>query len=78
MSNQNLNELNLEENQSSTLKDYLILFTANLKPVIAILAASLVISIIYAITAPNIFRTSTSLKITKPGGSILQSSYARN
>ncbi len=73
MSNQNLNELNLEENQSSTLKDYLILFTANLKPVIAILAASLVISIIYAITAPNIFRTSTSLKITKPGGSILQS-----
>lgn len=73
MSNQNLNDINFDENQSSTLKDYLILFSANLKPVLSILAASLIVSIIYAITAPDIFRTSTALKITKPGGSILQS-----
>jgi tyrosine-protein kinase Etk/Wzc len=73
MSNPNLNDMNFDENQSSTLKDYLILFTANLKPVLTILAASLIISIIYAISAPDIFKTSTALKITKPGGSILQS-----
>ncbi|MEO8233121.1 MAG: polysaccharide biosynthesis tyrosine autokinase [Ignavibacteriota bacterium] len=74
MNNPNLNDMNFDENQSSTLKDYLILFSANIKPVAAILTASLIISIIYAITAPNIFKTSTALKITKPGGSILQSS----
>lgn len=73
MSNQNPIDPGFDENQSSTLKDYLILFSANLKPVLSILAASLIISIIYAITAPDIFRTSTALKITKPGGSILQS-----
>lgn len=73
MSNPNLNDISFDENQSSTLKDYLILITANIKPVAAILAASLIISIIYSITAPDIFKTSTALKITKPGGSILQS-----
>lgn len=73
MNNPNLNDMNFDENQSSTLKDYLILFSANIKPVMAILFASLIISIIYAITAPNIFKTSTALKLTKPGGSILQS-----
>lgn len=73
MSNPNLNDINFDENQSSTLKDYLILITANIKPVAAILAASLIISIIYSITAPDIFKTSTALKVTKPGGSILNS-----
>ena len=74
MSNQNMNDINIDDNQTSTLKDYLILFSANLKPVLVILIASFIISIIYAITAPNYFKTSTSLKITLPGGSILQSS----
>ncbi|HEX7356541.1 MAG TPA: hypothetical protein VF270_02385, partial [Ignavibacteriaceae bacterium] len=73
MSNPNLNDTEVDESQSSTLKDYLILFSANIKPVSAILVASLIISIIYAISARDIFRTSTALKITKPGGSILQS-----
>lgn len=73
MSNPNLNDMNFDENQSSTLKDYLVLISANIKPVTAILIASLVISIIYSISAPDIFKTSTALKITKPGGSILQS-----
>lgn len=73
MNNQNSFEPGFDEHQSSTLKDYLILFSVNLKPVLTILAASLIISIIYALTAPNIFKTFTALKITKPGGSILQS-----
>ncbi|HCY77288.1 MAG TPA: hypothetical protein DHV28_15325 [Ignavibacteriales bacterium] len=73
MSNPNLNDTDVDESQSSTLKDYLILFSANIKPVSAILIASLIISIIYAISARDIFKTSTALKITKPGGSILQS-----
>ena len=73
MSNQILNDNNFDENQSSTLKDYLILFSANIKPVLVILIASIIISIIYAVTAHNIFKTTTALKITKPGGSILQS-----
>ena len=72
MSNQNQNDIIFEENQSSTFKDYLILFRANLKPVVTILVTSLIVSIIYAISAPDIFRTSTALKLTKPGGSILQ------
>jgi tyrosine-protein kinase Etk/Wzc len=73
MSDSNLNYNNFDESQGSTLKDYLILLYANIKPVAAILATSLIISIIYAISAPNIFRASTALKITKPGGSILES-----
>jgi capsular exopolysaccharide synthesis family protein len=73
MSNPNLSDINFDENQSSTLKDYLILFSANLKPVLAIMIASLIISILYAVTAPNLFRTSTSLKVSLPGGNILQS-----
>ncbi len=73
MNNQNSFDPGFDEQQSSTFKDYLILFSANLKPVLTILIASLIISIIYAVTAPNVFETSTVLKITKPGGSILES-----
>ena len=73
MSNTNLNDPNFDENQSSTLKDYIVLIGANIKPVAAILIASLIISIIYSLSAPDIFKTSTALKITKPGGSILNS-----
>ncbi|MCZ7616519.1 MAG: hypothetical protein M5T52_23910 [Ignavibacteriaceae bacterium] len=58
MNNQNSFEPGFDEHQSSTLKDYLILFSVNLKPVLTILAASLIISIIYALTAPNILKHS--------------------
>ena len=79
MSNTNLNDPNFDENQSSTLKDYIVLIGANIKPVAAILIASLIISIIYSLSAPDIFKTSTALKLTKPGGSILElPSYAGN
>lgn len=68
-----LNEFNPDNNESSTLKDYLILIRNNLIPVIIIIAASLAVGIIYALSAKDIYKSKTALKLSKPGGSILQS-----
>jgi tyrosine-protein kinase Etk/Wzc len=73
MSNNNLNEFDLDNTDSNTLKDYILLIRNNLIPVIIIIAASLTVAIVYAINAKNIYKAGTSLKIAKPGGNILQS-----
>ncbi len=73
MNNNNQNEFNLDNGESNTLKDYLILIRNNIVPVIIIILASLAVSIIYAISARDIYKSQTALKLSKPGGSILQS-----
>jgi len=73
MDKNNFNEFNLDNSESNTLKDYLILIRNNLVPVIIIILASLAVAIIYAISAKDIYKSQTALKLSKPGGSILQS-----
>jgi capsular exopolysaccharide synthesis family protein len=65
--NQNLQE-------STTLKDYLRLIRANLIPVLLITIAGLVVAIIYAVNAVDIYKSTATLKISRPqGGSVLTS-----
>ena len=58
----------------STLKDYLNLVRLNLLPIIIISITGLLVAIIYAVNAPNIYKSTTVLKIAKPSGSVLQGS----
>ncbi len=58
----------------STLKDYINLVRLNLLPIIIITITGLLVAIIYAVNAPNIYKSTTVLKIAKPSGSVLQGS----
>lgn len=73
MDNNNNTDFELENSESNTFKDYLILLRNNIVPVLIIIIASLTLAVIYAVTAKNIYKSQTALKISKPGGSILQS-----
>lgn len=73
MNNNGFNEVDLEGKESNTLKDYLILVRNNLLPFLAIIFISTLLGIIYAIKAKDIYSAQTVLKLSKPGGSILQS-----
>lgn len=73
MNNNTPNDFEFENSESTTLKDYLILLRNNIFPVIVIVIASLIVAIIYAVTAKNIYKAQTAIKISKPSGSILQS-----
>lgn len=58
----------------TSLKDYLNLIRLNLLPIILISITGLLVAIIYAVNAPNIYKSTTVLKIAKPSGSVLQGS----
>lgn len=62
----------LEENYS--FKDYINLFKLNLIPILIFTFLGLAISLVYAITSPNIFVSTNLLKVSKPQGSILTGS----
>ncbi len=71
-------EMNDSENtgsESYSFKDYLILLRNNLTPVSIIIIASIIVAFIYAFTAVDIFKSEATLKLTKSGGSILQSPF---
>lgn len=70
MENNNIISRELETN---SFKDYLNLIRNNLVPIILISLTGLLVSIVYAIKAPNIYKSTTVLKVSKPQGSILQS-----
>ncbi len=60
--------------ESTTLKDYIRLIRANLIPVLLITIAGLVVAIIYAVNAIDIYKSTATLKISRPqGGSVLTS-----
>jgi tyrosine-protein kinase Etk/Wzc len=70
MRNDNLGRKNTEAN---SIKDYIKVIRNNLFPVILITSIGLIVSIIYAISATNIYESVTTLKIAKPQGSVLDS-----
>lgn len=73
MSNNGNQEVNFEQDEGRTLKDYLLLFRSNLPAVLIIIIASFAVAIIYALRSPDIYISQTGIKITKTGGNILQS-----
>ncbi len=70
MNNQNLNS---NEYESNTFKDYLNLIRNNLLPVAIITCACLATAIFYAIHSKNVYTAVTMLKISQPQGNILDS-----
>ena len=58
--------------ESNSLKDYIKLIRTNIVPVILITVVSLVVAIIYAVNARNIYKATTSLKVSMPQGNILE------
>ncbi len=54
-----------------TLKDYWNLIQLNLFPIILIALTGLAVAIIYAISSPNIYKSTTVIKLAKPQGNIL-------
>ncbi len=65
---------NFEQNrfeETNSLRDYLLLLRQYLTPIIIITSVALIVAIVYAITAKNIYSSTTLLKVQKPSGSIL-------
>ena len=67
-------QLNNNSQESHTLRDYINLVKLNFVPIILISLTGLLVAIIYAINAPNIYKSTTVLKLSKPQGSVLQGS----
>ncbi len=61
-----------DEGDTHTIRDYIKIVRDNLIPVILISLGVLLASIIYAITAKDIYRSETVLKISQPKGNILE------
>ncbi|MGK9369509.1 GumC family protein [Melioribacter sp. Ez-97] len=57
--------------QENSLKDYINLIRLNIGSIIVISITALIVAVVYALNAPNIYKSTTTLKITKPQGSIL-------
>ena len=62
----------IRSSESSSLKDYIKLIRTNIVPIVLITLVSLVVAIIYAVNAKNIYKSTTSLKISRPQGNILE------
>lgn len=65
---------NNHEPEINSLKDYLSLIRLNLVPIVLISITGLLIAIVYAFNAPDIYKSTTILKIAKPSGSVLSGS----
>ncbi|MGE5432727.1 MAG: GumC family protein [Syntrophomonadaceae bacterium] len=66
-------KLSDREPESNSFKDYINLIRNNIIPITLISLTGLVVAIFYAIKAPDIFKSTTVLKVSKPQGSILES-----
>lgn len=71
MNNNNSNPYSHQE--VNTLRDYLNLIRLNLVPIIIITLTGLLVAVVYALNAPDIYKSTTVLKISKPSGNILES-----
>ncbi|MGA9293226.1 MAG: polysaccharide biosynthesis tyrosine autokinase [Ignavibacteriaceae bacterium] len=72
MNNFENNEYGYEENETKSLKDYLLLIRNNLVPFLLITAVCIAASVFYALTSKNIYESETVLKISEPQGDILE------
>lgn len=70
--NGNMNTNPMGEYEGKSLKDYIQLIRLNLTPIILITLSGLLVSILYALNAEDIYNSKTSLKISKPQGNILE------
>ncbi len=71
----NVNQSGSSINEEAfSFKDYLNLIKLNLVPILIFTFLGLAIALAYAITSPNIFISTTLLKVSKPQGSILDGS----
>ncbi|MGE5354593.1 MAG: GumC family protein [Acidobacteriota bacterium] len=66
-------KLSGREPESNSFKDYINLIRNNIIPITLISLTGIVVAILYAIKAPDIFKSTTVLKVSKPQGSILES-----
>jgi len=73
MKNENINNVDTKDFETSSLKDYINLIRYNLTPVIVIVLTSLIVAILYAVNARDVYRAETILKVSKPQGNILES-----
>lgn len=60
--------------ETHTLKDYISLIKLNFVPIFLITLTGLLVAIIYAVNAVDIFKSTTVLKLSKPQVSVLQGS----
>src|SRR4030065_2622007 len=72
MNNNNKNDLDFEELEGKSFKDYLSLVRKNLWPFLIILVVSIAATVFYVFRLPDIYVSETSVKISKSGGSVLQ------
>lgn len=68
---ENSNNLRMVDNTKS-IREYLALVRNNIFPIVLISLTCLVVSILYALNARNIYNATTVVKISKPQGSILE------
>jgi capsular exopolysaccharide synthesis family protein len=59
--------------ETHSLKDYINLIRNNLLPVVLIISGAVIVSIIYAVNAQDIYKSTATLKVVKPQGNILYS-----
>ena len=59
---------------TNNIKEYLAIIRSSMLPIILIFITSVLVTIVYVTNAIDIYKTVTTLKITKPQGSILSSS----
>lgn len=64
---------NNNQQETNSLREYFNLIRLNLGMIIIIGLTGLIIGAIYALNAPDIYKSTTVIKITKPQGSILNS-----
>ena len=67
------NDLN-PEGSGRNINEYFNLIRNNIVPVIIIILSCFIISVIFAIKSQNIYKSTTSLKISKPKGNVLENS----
>jgi len=61
------------QHPSDNLKEYLNIIRQNIVPILIIFLSALIVTIIYVTNAIDIYKTTTTFKITKPQGSVLYS-----
>ncbi len=59
------------EEEGTSLREYINLFRQYIVPITLITLAGLAVALVYALTARDIYQSTTSLKIQKPSGNIL-------
>ncbi|MBZ0178356.1 MAG: polysaccharide biosynthesis tyrosine autokinase [Melioribacteraceae bacterium] len=65
------------ENETNSLKDYINLIRTNIIPIIIVTLVGLIVAILYAINAQNIYKSTAYIKLEKPkGGGILENPFS--